>query len=60
MRKLIPITIDEAREYAIKWQEWQANQSLSYGELYEWQCYFTAICGKYPELEDEFIENCII
>lgn len=54
------MTVDDARRYAIEWQAWQAEQDLSYGELYEWQCYFSELCGKFPELEDEFIENGII
>lgn len=26
-------TAEEARQFAIDWQNWQAEQSLSYGEL---------------------------
>jgi hypothetical protein len=53
-------TIEYARKHAIEWQSWASGQNLSYGELYEWQCYFSELCGQFPELEDEFIENGII
>lgn len=52
-------TQDEARQYAIDWQAWQAEQALSYGELSEWQDYFTLLASVY-NLKDEFKENGII
>ena len=50
---------DEARQYAIDWQNWQSEQSMSYGELAEWQSVFSALAQKF-ELVDEFTENGII
>lgn len=52
-------TKEEARQYAIDWQKWQASQKLSYGELHEWQCYFSRLGVKYG-LMREFKENGII
>ena len=49
----------EARQYAIDWQSWSSEQSLSYSELAEWQVYFTAIAKKFG-LTREFVENGII
>lgn len=50
---------DEAREKAIDWQEWQNDQSLSWGELSQWQDYFTGLAKKFY-LTAEFKENGII
>lgn len=50
---------DEAQQIAIDWQNWQAEQSLSYGELAEFQTYFTELAEKF-NLVDEFKENGII
>lgn len=52
-------TQEEARRYAIEWQAWQAEQSLSYGELIEWQDYFIQLANRF-DLTDEFKENGII
>lgn len=52
-------TADEARQFAIDWQTWQADQSLSYGELAEWQGVFSSLAHKFG-LEEEFKENGII
>lgn len=60
MHKITPKTAEQARQYAIEWQAWQAEQYLDYGEMYEWQCHFNNIVGIFPELEDEFIENGLI
>lgn len=51
---------DEARDLAIEWQQWQSEQSLSYGELAEWQGVFTELADRFPELAEEFAENGII
>lgn len=59
MDKKQPTTRAEAREIAIEWQGWQAQQALSYGELVEWHEYFMLIGGKFG-LTDEFIENGIL
>ena len=58
MVKQEPKTKEEARQYAIEWQEWQSNQSLSYGEMNEWQNEFERI-GKEFDLTEEFRENGI-
>lgn len=49
-----------ARGQAIGWQEWASEQSLSYGELADWQAYFEALATRFPELRAEFKENGII
>lgn len=51
---------DQARQIAIDWQHWQAEQSLSYGELETYGAYFRALAQKYPNLQDEFNYNGII
>jgi len=51
--------IGEARDKAIEWQEWQSNENLSYGELIEWQEYFSALAKRFS-LVGEFKENGII
>lgn len=53
-------TAAEARQIAIDWQYWQGEQSLSLGELSDWQSFFEALAKKFPELKDEFEENAII
>lgn len=50
---------DEAREQAIEWQNWQSEQSLSYGEILQWQEYFESIAKEY-DLTEEFKENGIL
>ena len=52
-------TQDEARQYAIEWQQWASEQSLSYGELAEWWEVFNEL-GKKFDLLEEFKENGII
>ena len=54
-----PMNREEAREQAIDYQNWQSEQSLSYGELLEWQEHFESV-GKDYDLTEEFQENCII
>ena len=49
----------EATSHAINWQNWSSNQSLSCGELAEWQEVFTKLAIKF-DLQDEFKENGII
>lgn len=60
MQKLTPQTADEARTYAIDWQNWLDTQAMSYSEMIEWYEHFQDIVELYPELKDEFIENAII
>lgn len=52
-------TQEEARDYAIEWQKWSAEQSLSYGELAEWGDIFTRLGVRF-NLTEEFQENGII
>ena len=49
----------EASQFAIEWQAWTSGQSLSYGELSEWQAIFSELARKF-DLQEEFIENGII
>lgn len=50
---------EEARDIAVEYQNWAGGQSLSYGELAEYQSYFEALAKKFG-LVDEFKENGII
>ena len=59
MPQQTPQNQGEARQYAIDWQNWMSEQSLSYGELLEWSEHFATIAEKW-DLVDEFRENCII
>jgi len=52
-------TQDQAREFAIDWQTWQAEQSMSYGELAEWGAFFEELAERF-DLTEEFKENGII
>ena len=52
-------TAQEARNYAIEWQNWQSDQMLSLGELSEWQVVFVELAEKF-NLKEEFNENGII
>ncbi len=54
-----PMNRDEAREQAIDWQAWQAEESLSYEEVLNWQAHFESVADQY-ELTEEFQENGII
>jgi hypothetical protein len=59
MKKQNPKTQEEARQYAIDWQQWASEQSLSYLELAKWGDQFTELAEKF-DLTDEFKENGII
>ena len=52
-------TQDQARELAIDWQNWQAEQSLYMSELVEWTAFFEELAERF-DLTDEFKENGII
>lgn len=52
-------TAEEARQHAIDFQSWAGDQSLSLGELAEWQSHFEAL-GERFGLTDEFKENGIL
>lgn len=57
-----PETIDspeKAREHAIEFQSWASTQSLSWGEVAEWQGHFEQLAARF-DLTDEFKENGII
>ena len=59
MKKKIIKTKEEARNYAIKWQQWQSEQNLSYVEIAEWGLFFNDLSDGF-DLRDEFKENGII
>jgi len=59
MKMLQPETLEDAREHAIDFQAWQADQSMSMSECHEWYHHFTAIARKF-DLKEEFEENGII
>ena len=66
MEKIIVNTAEEARQYAIDWQNWTSEQNevgkeptLYTSDLVEWQDYFTDLAEKFDLLE-EFEENGII
>lgn len=52
-------TREDVRQFAIKWQSWVSEQSLSYAELAEWGAYFEELAERY-DLTEEFHENGII
>lgn len=52
-------TEEEARDLAIEWQHWQAEQALSWNELMEWQYGFIKL-GRQYNLTDEYIENGVL
>ena len=49
---------EEARDEAIEWQYWQAEQHLSWAEVVEWADYFYKLGKRYGLLR-EFRENGI-
>ena len=59
MERLPINNAEKARDVAIEWQAWIGEQSLSYGELIEWQEYFEDLADRFG-LVDEFRENGII
>ena len=59
MEKITINTKEEARSYAIDWQNWQSEEALSIGELIEWQDYFRELANKF-DLVEEFDENGLI
>lgn len=54
--------IDTVRNFAIDWQDWASQQSLSYGELVEWTGAIEqlAIATGSSELIEELKENGIL
>ena len=59
MKKVEIKNIEEARNKAIEWQQWQSERGMPYSKLIEWQEYFSALAKRF-DLEDEFKENGII
>ena len=59
MQKQTPTTKEEARQYAIDWQNWASEQALSYGELVEWGAIFEEL-GERFDITDEYEESGII
>lgn len=49
----------EARQWAVDWQNWASEQSLSLGELQYFNEYFKKL-GERFNLTEEFAENGII
>lgn len=52
-------TPEEARQYAIDWQNWASEKSFYISELYEWQQVLTQLATRF-NLTEEFQENGII
>ena len=52
-------TREEAIDYAIEWQTWSSNVSMSWSEVYDWQEVFEMLANKF-DLVEEFKENLII
>ena len=50
---------ERARQEAIDWQSWQAEQILIYGELADAMAHFEALGRRYGLIQ-EFRENAII
>ena len=59
MKKINITSAGQAQSRAIDWQHWQAEQSLSIGELAEWHDYWQKVAEQY-NLTEEFKENAII
>jgi hypothetical protein len=53
-------TQEQGHDLAVTWQHWMSEQSLSYGEIGDWQDFFEKVAGKFPALKDEFQANAII
>jgi hypothetical protein len=50
---------EEARQFAIDWQNWVSGKTLSYGELAQWEEEFKVLGRKFDLLR-EFKENGIL
>lgn len=59
MKKTYAERKENARQRAIKWQAWQAEQVLDWDEYANFESYFTRL-GKRYGLVREFRENAII
>jgi len=52
-------TKEDARQFAIDYQNWQSTQSLSYSELCDWNEELHGLALRF-DLTEEFKENAII
>jgi len=52
-------TKSEAIYFAVRWQNWMSDESLSFGELLEWQTVLEDLANRF-DLVEEFTENGII
>ena len=59
MEKRTITTREQARDFAIEWQDWQSRQSMSWGEVAEWNAYFAEL-GERFDLTEEFTENGVL
>lgn len=59
MKIRTPKTREDARKYAIEWQEWASGQNLSFGELVIMSNMFEKLAKKF-DLTEEFKENGIL
>jgi len=57
--KQTPQTAEEARQYAIEYQQWQSENSQSWDEVIGWGKEFRTLAEKF-DLVEEFRENGII
>jgi hypothetical protein len=59
MQKINITTKEQARDYAIEWQQWAGDIDLSYMEIVEWSIFFEDLAQRFGLIE-EFKENGII
>jgi hypothetical protein len=59
MQKRTIKTKEEARQYAMDWQNWVADQDLSWEEISKWESELEDIATEFG-LTEEFKENGII
>lgn len=69
MERINITTKEQARNYAIKWQQWASEQNpidaiadnckLYQSDLVEWGAYFTELAERF-DLTEEFKENGIL
>ena len=59
MKKREINTREEARQYAIDWQNWASEAKMSYEELLEWQSEMRDVALNWG-LQEDFEENGII
>lgn len=52
-------TQEQARQYAIMYQDWASKKDLSYGEILHFQNKLSTLAEKF-DLKEEFQENGVI